>query len=249
MLILAGLAITTLIAVSVFVAVRLLLMHLRTGAAPELLLGIMLLLSVGIGYASGIAANRTSPELAAGFQAISDAAIGVGFVPLFVFTWRVFRPETVWAAALAIAGSICLLVVAAHGCVQVLYLRGMVDVLEIPAFENLMRVAPIGVAYAWTAWESLRYYGAMQRRAKLGIADPVVSNRFLLWGLMGLSALIGVLLNGIGILLNVSVHSSPAMLLISSLTGGVQTVCLVLAFVPPRAYLERIRSAAPAPAA
>jgi len=58
MQVLAGISIALLIGASIGVAVRLLRLHRRTGALPELLLGAMLLLSVGLGYTLRIAGTR-----------------------------------------------------------------------------------------------------------------------------------------------------------------------------------------------
>ena len=41
------------------------------------------------------------------------------------------------------------------------------------------RVAP----YYWLAAESLSYWSAARRRVRIGLADPLVTNRFLLLGL------------------------------------------------------------------
>ena len=50
-------------------------------------------------------------------------------------------------------------------------------------------VAVLGLYYVWTAFEGFRYYGMMKKRMALGLADAVVTNRFLLWALCGLVSL------------------------------------------------------------
>ncbi|MFK7894917.1 MAG: hypothetical protein AB8G23_03725 [Myxococcota bacterium] len=44
-----------------------------------------------------------------------------------------------------------------------------------------------GIPFLWGFCEALRYYAQMRRRLTLGLADPVVANRFLPSG-MALSA-------------------------------------------------------------
>ncbi len=44
---------------------------------------------------------------------------------------------------------------------------------------NTARIVPT----AWACYESLRYYRSMHRRQTLGLADPIVANRFLLWSI------------------------------------------------------------------
>lgn len=244
---LAAGAIGVLIGASVLVSVRLLVLHRRTGAWPELLLGGMLLLSVGVGYPLHIAAQRLAETWSDPFLAVADIAVAVGFSLLFLFTRRVFRPQATWARVLAAAGVMTLLGKALHRCVQV-YGPGAIHVMDLPPADTLVQTGPVIVAYVWTASESLRYYGAMRRRARLGLADVAVTDRFLLWGVMGLSATSGVVLNTLAVVLGVDVLGSPWILLVSSITGLVQAVCLVLAFVPPRAYLGWVRARAAAAA-
>lgn len=236
----AALGIAALIIVSIIVAARLLLLHLRTRALPELLLGTMLLVSVGLSYPLGIAAHLSKGS-ATLLQSGSDVAMAVGFSLLYVFVWRVFRPASVWAALAAGVAVCTLLAVAAYRCLR-LQTEGWLDVTEIPLGENLMRVLPVAVAYFWTAFEAFRYHGVMRRRVALGLADATVTNRFLLFALMATFASCGVVLNLTAVLLGVSIAESPGVLLASSFTGGAQTVCMWLAFLPPQAYLDRIRS-------
>jgi hypothetical protein len=242
---LAGAAIAILIVVSVIVAVRLLALSRRTGAAPERLLGGMLFLSVGIGYPLLIAVGRVGPAWVGTFFVVSALAVNIGFSLLFVFTWRVFHPEAAWAKALAGVGVLTLLLKAVERCMEV-HTHGVVHVIHEPLSQSLLQTVPVMAAYAWTAWESLHYHGLMRRRVKIGLADATVSDRFLLWGLMGLFAAAGVLLNAVAIALHVEVFSNPWILLCSSATGMAQASLLVLAFLPPRSYLGWVRARAAA---
>jgi len=241
----AGAAIATLVVASIVVAVRLLALHRRSGAAPELLLGSMLLLCVGVGYPLMIAADRTSAERSVAFQLIATLAINVGFSLLFEFTRRVFQPRAPWARAFAGAGAIVLLGTVVHRWTW-FRTHGAMRASDEPYAEMLLQTGPVAVAYLWTAWESLRYHALMRRRVKLGLADAVVTNRFLVWGLMASCATAGVLLNLVAGALRVNVFVSPTILLASSCTGLGQTIGLVLAFVPPRPYTAWVRARAAA---
>jgi hypothetical protein len=110
--------------------------------------------------------------------------------------------------------------------------------------ETECQTSTVMVAYGWTAWESLRYHGLMRRRVRLGLADPEVSNRFLLWGLMSVFVIAGILLNTIAMARGIRVFQSPSILLASSTTGLAQAVLLVLAFLPPRFYSSWVRGRA-----
>jgi hypothetical protein len=239
---LAATGIGVLIVVSMLVASRLLLLYRRTGGWPELLLGAMLLLSVGVGYPLMIAASQSGPTWSGRFVIVSQLAIAVGFSFLFAFTWRVFRPQATWAWMLAAAGLLVGLAKALDTAVH-LYRHGAIDITDIPLTDMLWETLPVLVGYMWTAFESLRYHAAMRRRVKLGLADVTVSNRFLLWGLMALIATAGVALNIGAMALRVDVQN-PGLLLASSVTGLGQALFLFLAFGPPRAYLAWVRGRA-----
>jgi hypothetical protein len=241
----AAIAIGLLVVGSIVVGVRLLILHRRTGAAPELLLGGMLLLAVGVGYPLMIATPRVSPASADMLQVISSLAISVGFSLLFVFTWRVFQPQAAWARAFTTAGVLTMLVAVGHRSIQVSN-HGASDIASVPLSEVLLQGGPVIVAYFWTAWESLRYHGMMRRRVRLGLADAAVCNRFLLWGMMALVVNAGVIVNIAAGAMHTNTLDTPWVLLLSSTTGLTQVVLLVLTFLPPRAYLSWVRARAAA---
>ena len=81
----------------------------------------------------------------------------------------------------------------------------------------------------------------MRRRLRLGLADPLVTNRFLLWGL-------GIGAAGVGSLISVSVQvvsgfsmsEIPALTLSNSMFGLASAVLMWVAFVPPAAWRRYI---------
>ena len=99
------------------------------------------------------------------------------------------------------------------------------------------------VAFAWTGFESLRLYRQLRRRRALGLADGVVTNRFLLWGIAGCTAVVlcgsnvGFLLAGKAILLE------PVSLYTVALCGTVMSATWYLTFFPPAFYLRLIGGA------
>jgi hypothetical protein len=84
-------AIGLLVLVSLAVSCRLLWLRAKGSGMPELLLGTMLLLTVGIVYPALIAASRAPAETARVLFGVSSVCTNGGFALLFVFTWRVFR--------------------------------------------------------------------------------------------------------------------------------------------------------------
>ena len=102
-------------------------------------------------------------------------------------------------------------------------------------------------ALAWAFGESLRYRLMMRRRARLGLADPVVANRFLLWcmwtgGLLGANAVIVIFRFTVGDLEQASaaLHTAIVLCVTGLALGG--GLSLWLAFFPPPAYILRVRA-------
>lgn len=165
-----------------FVGIKLLMLARRTRQLPELTVGIGFVLVAFLGYPLGLAALGLEGPVARVAFCVGTVAASVGSMSIYVFTWRVFRPEEPWARALAGAGMLGLAAVAVGSVVEGMHAERVTD----PYLVH--RQILVGVSYAWTAAESLRYWGLLRRRLVLGLADPLVANRFLLWALSGLFA-------------------------------------------------------------
>ena len=158
------------------VGVRLTRLASRTGEAPERLLGLLFLVSGTSYFVYWIPAPNPAlwtPLAFAGRVLYLPAP-----VILAVFTQRVFRPDDAWAAWL-VWGTAALLVAGVTGSA----LSGDFEGYSIsnPWFwpEWLGYTLPFG----WAGVETLHQHSQAQRRLKLGLCDPLVCNRFLLWGL------------------------------------------------------------------
>ncbi len=111
---------------------------------------------------------------------------GLCSMTVAIFAWRVFRPEVriarwgIWAiGALLVTGALVSAIEGDWVGAYPLTYRGF-------WFEWVGGVAP----FVWLAAESLRSYSQMRLRVRIGLADPLVTNRFLLIGLYGLLATI-----------------------------------------------------------
>lgn len=101
------------------------------------------------------------------------------------------------------------------------------------------------VSFAWGTCEALRAYGMAKKRLTLGLADPVVVNRFLLFGVW--FGVMGILpltlayarLSGGAAAQLVAVGIGPKII------GVIMIVSLVLTFFPPRKYLSWVAASAP----
>jgi hypothetical protein len=170
---------------SALVSLRLVALAARTRQRPELLLGLGILGTAVLGYGTLIGAavlrGGVGGEATSGLELALHAAgailhdAGVSMVLLFVLT--VFRPAERWARALTVAA----LLVLWSGHVGWELSNRYRSTLPGHGFWWL-RYAVIWTYPLWTMVESYRYYGLLRRRRALGLADPLVTNRFLLWG-------------------------------------------------------------------
>jgi hypothetical protein len=242
MRIVAMLGTVAFVMVGALVGARVLRLALRTRKLPELCVGGSLFLYAAVAQPL-IVASRPLGE-AFGFEA-RFAAVALGLtavvttiVGLYAFTWLVFRPgsrparRTVWGAG---------------GFATLSGFAVLASLPETPGAVTIgMRVGIAGIAVvfglgmSWAAWESLEYHARLRKRLALGLADPVVVNRFLLWGIgcgttsLSSFSIIACVAAGMA----VAVH--PVPLLLTAVSGSVIAACWYLAFLPPEGYLRWI---------
>ena len=222
------------VAWSLVLGVRLLRLARRTRGLPELAMGVAFVASGGIGFALQILAQAPGslpaawnvPAMAGG-----KLAVQLGVACQALFTWRVFRREAGWARGLFVAA-----VVALAG-ISVGY--ALAGGLGDPAYSGpwfWLESAAQMLATGWGAVEALRYHALMRRRVRLGLADPVIANRFLLWGVAigaGVVAIaVGPVIHAIGV-------ESPWTPLLIGVAGSVAVISALaywLTFFPPSAY-------------
>jgi hypothetical protein len=234
----AGLSVCVLVLISLLIATKTFSVWLRTRGLPELLLGLMLLSATVLGYPLTIASTRISATEMPALHIASQALFSFGYACLLLFTLRVFRADAVWAKCLAgLTVGVLVAGVVVYGIeVTGEHPREPREMLGL----TLMSSGAIAVAYFWTTLESLGYYRQLRLRLRLGLAEIVVANRVMLWGLMTLAAGLAVIVSATAMLAG-SFLSAP-IILVCSLLGLVHAGCLFLAFHPPawyRSWLER----------
>ncbi len=226
------------------VGLRLLALGRRTREQPELLMGLGLLLVAVLG--APLAAVGRLPGMlgtAPGdfLFALGLAATQLGIALFCAFTSRVFRRDALWATLLLVV------VAAALGAEWLGLLhaseRGatMEQILPHTRPWGIAILATLAFAFGWTGCESFAYYRRLRRQLALGLADPIVANRMLLWAVagfatVGLCAVIAAcMLSGLAPLRHVlplGVIGTAALL---------ASLCWLLAFAPPAPYLEAVR--------
>lgn len=172
------------------------------------------------------------------------------------FIWRTFRP-TGRAGRAAFLGVVVLLSVQ-------LVLFGVTGAYALQGTSlHAVQSGTLALIFAWGFVESARYHARMQRRAALSLADPVVTNRFLLWTIWtgGLTTLPIVVTTVRVVELIASqgseapsggaLGSNPAWTLVVIRTTVLIAVPLIagalwLSFFPPQGYRNWVRSRYPA---
>lgn len=214
------------------VGLRLLARGLATGARPERLLGAHALL-----IASGNVIIQGAVMVGLYGTMLSDIVVRTGGVIVdagyAAFAWfcvEVYRPEMPvlrkWSVGLFLA-------IVAVQPIGVLYEPSR-DVVFLS--EQLLR----GASYTWGSYEAFRFYNVMRRRARYGMGDPMVENRFLLWGVATTLALL--ILVAMCITFKLTAVSDIGTL---SLTAGAiltvpTAISVWLAFFPPNWYRLRV---------
>lgn len=228
--------------VCLVIGVRLVALSRRTGGRPELLLGLGLGLQGGVGYGVLIAVllvrqaqgGAQSLEFA-WISALAKATHDVGVVCALGFLLSVFRPGETWAHMLAGVLVAALWVGFAGYAAQGGYMHMRPDGVFYWMEFGVISASPI-----WGATEALSYWSRMRRRRGLGLGDPLVENRFLLWGLGSLFSLAAIWTISWPALRGIrpeEMHQvSPGLMLATALWGMAAIAAYWLTFFPTRAY-------------
>ena len=235
---LLGIGVLVMIAANAVVGTRLALLARRTRRLPELAIATSMLLLGAIGYPMSIVARNLGDPAAA--EAMLGAAFvfeNLGCASMAVATWRTFRPQDAWARWLCIAFAVVL-----AGSWGVQAAIGDFAAGRAPSVPYWLAFAGRGLPFVWAAIESWSYSLRLRRRAAIGLAEPVVADRFRLWAIntSSVSAAFGVF--AVAVMLDVPVATSPLVLALTSAAGLASGGSMWLAFLPPRWYLRRFEA-------
>jgi hypothetical protein len=167
-------------------AMRMLRLASRTRKLPELMIGLHMVTLV-LGYLiefAGMEIADAHPSTGIALRAIANLLYAVCIFVYLLFTWKVFAPETRWAPILVIVMTLALAVgwigevlTTDFGFSAARFLRPWFWLAFIP------RIVGVG----WASFEALSHHAKLRRRMRLGLADPITTNRLLLWALAALS--------------------------------------------------------------
>ena len=243
---LVGIGMAVFVLTCAAVGIKLISLAIRGGGLALWCCGLAFSLIAFLGYPLPVVAGLgqvTVAELNMPLLLIGNVSSSAGICLFFVFTAHVFHSGQAWARGL------CGVLVATYAGVTV---ANSIALLNAPpelasydvnwSYGLAIQVLCV-ICFAWMAGAGLHQWRMSCRRLALGLGDPVVSNRFLMWGLFGASA--GALVVVLIVLQLQRVNAGTD--LVGSLAmagfGLVSSVFAALAFFPPRAYLDRVRSA------
>ena len=227
------------------VGIRLIALWRRNGGIPELLIGVGVLGIGPVGFGSitvGQLLWVDHDTVGRVVFAVGMFAASVGALSKFVFNTYVYHPNSRFVWGIAATAAVALLLCFVWNGLA----NGYRNISEMDSFY-LVRTGLTVACLLWGSAEALRYWGMMRRRVRIGLGEPVVTNRFLLWGVgagaAGLGTLVGVIAQWWTSLPPIEI---PWVMLNSSIHGMVAAVAMWLAFLPPARYqryvLDRSRS-------
>ncbi len=213
---------------------RLVSLGIRTGETPERFLGAAFMMYGGSGVVYAIAAF----ESLTAFWTPLNFAARVLYLPcpllVAIFTARVFRPDARWASWL-VWGVAALFVAGVGGSA----LRGDWEGFSLGNPFFWLEWVGYTLPFCWAAAEAFHQYLQARRRVRVGLCEPSVCNRMLLWSLFGLIQVLSslVVIGQYAAYERENVFSSTW----DNLYGGTALTSLVVmwfAFFPPAIYVR-----------
>jgi hypothetical protein len=230
--------------IGTIVGVKLVLLATRTREHPELTIGVGLVCYATVAQtslliSSSLGADATHAQHMT-LLALRLLAYYFTLIGLSLFTWQVFGAKSQWRRALT-----AFIAVSAIFTIGTLYwaswhLLGTDG--QLPLYARFGASPQYVILFAWMACESLLYYRLMQKRQVLGLADPVVTNRFGVWGIAAAaSSILLVALLTVQLTRNIMLGADPLSSALITATGVVNTIGWWLTFMPPRVYTRWLR--------
>jgi len=238
------------VVVLVGVSIRMLALWRRTRALPEMCLGFALTVAGGAGMPLA-ALGRVPAWIDTSFGkmcfALSMLAFPVGIGLLYLFTLKLYRwhSRIAWIlTSIAWAGVLVSGVGVGVGNAQG---RNLGEILPLIRPYGFGLVASMLVCSTWASIEAFTHYAKLRKRLALGLADPVLMNRFLLWGIANATAVLlcSGLLPCVQAGIVVLQHALPLTMI--SMAGLVMSVAWYLTFFAPEPYQRYLRRRAEAP--
>ena len=238
-----------LVGLTLLLAGKLAMTAYRQKSLPEALMS-----SFFVGGAAGYSALMLTVSLGMSREGatiardVSNVAFLIPHIAVVVFTARVFRPNVAWARVLAIVlcvGTVGTLI-ANHALSAHYSIEGYPKTL---AGVSLFWVGFIvrALTFGWASLEALIYYRSARKRVAIGIGDPLVTNRFLLWSLWsGMAVIMTVLRVTATAMADPTAEDphDPLWIVVGQIVASLVCAASVwLTFAAPRFYRDRVMRA------
>ncbi len=217
-------------------AIRMLRLAGRTRELPELTIGLHMATLV-VGYLMEFAGREiasSQPTLGLWLRGTANLLYAVCIFVYLLFTWKVFASKRRWAPVAVVAMTLAL-VVGWSGEVWTTDFDFSEARFAAPWFWIAFVPRIIGVG--WASAEAIAHHVKLRRRMRLGLANPLATNRILLWALAGLSE--GLIYVAVTITILAGQPdgflNGDAALWVSAF-GVSGAACMWLGFFPPRRY-------------
>jgi hypothetical protein len=234
-------------------AIRLLGLGLRTRRGPEVWAGLYFLgAAIGIPlrvYGSSIL--QADPELATLINTFGHLFFAGGTIAMTIFTWRVFHAASRGALLFSLATITAIVATTAYTLGAGLASEENSSAMIVTNFARL-------IPTYWACFESFRYWRAMRKRIRLGLADPIVANRFALWAIWTFAVsvlpsitlslriaavfLLPTLENNLEVAHRFLNEVLFVLRIVFLVIAPIAAIALSLSFFPPVRYLDRIRA-------
>jgi hypothetical protein len=234
---LLGLGVILQLVACAVVGTRLLWLARRTRKIPELALGLAFVLLGAVGHPLAIAA-RMHPEhpAAVSWLALALTAQNAASLAIYVMNWQTFHKGDHNVATAVVAAALGFVASGVAGSIAPGH------AIDAGPWYYLGFCLRFG-AFLWAAVDSTQMFRQLRRRRDLGLADPVVVDRFRLWSIATIGIDLGFAFFLAGRVVPGLSTVSPWVLGPTSLVAAVSGVAMWLAFFPPRRYLSRLVAA------
>jgi len=226
------------IVTSLILGTRLVWLWRRTREWPELLIGSAFLLGGGIGYLCWLTlgvltGSGASSEAIKQVATIGLAATGLGAISNGIGTALIFRPGRSWARAIVIGAGLGI------GLCWSQYVGRPAGDAAQQFWRTVSMVSPL---YVWGAIEAISLGRMLRRRVRLGLADPLVANRTLLYGVSSAAVVVSIAISySAQFVYGAQPPTWTATLASASLLVGAGAIWL--GFFPPASYRARVENA------
>jgi len=228
------------------VGIRLMRLWSRTRELPELTLGLGLVIMSGSMPLFGVG---RAPALAMGMTgrvcfALAVVAIWVAVTLMMFFTYWVFRRGSGGAGAVLASVSIALAAAVVYMAIQNFAGDSISAIKPKMRPGTLALMGTIFAAFAWGSAESLRYWAALRRQLALGLGDPVLVDRFWLWGVASATGSVLLVVIIACVMAGMTIMHEPLPLAAIAASGSVMSLAWWLTFFAPEGYLRWVRARA-----